>query len=127
LIDKYGVSLFGQFINVRGTRSVDYSSDALFSVDMSYVVIPIRYGVVIFALLLVGYFVLTRRACSINKALVPAIFYYVILGFAETYFYRIQYNFTLMYLLVYFGVTASEFNKLKLNQTIFQRTIYEQE
>jgi hypothetical protein len=127
LIDKYGVSLFGQFINVRGTRSVDYSSDALFSVDMSYIVIPIRYGLVIFVLLLVGYFILTRKASSINKALVPAILYYVILGFAETYFYRIQYNFTLMYLFVYVGVTVSESKKIKANKSILQRAIYEQE
>lgn len=102
LLNKYGVSLFGQFVNTRGTRSVDYSSDALFSVDMSYIAIPIRYGVVILALLVIGYFFFIKKsAAKGNYKLVLMATYFIVLGFAETYLYRVQYNFTLALLLMY--------------------------
>lgn len=102
LLNKYGISWFGQFVNVRGTRSVDYSADALFNVDMSYIAIPIRYGVVVLGLLLIGYFLFIKRS-SIkgDYKLVLMATYFVVLGFAETYLYRLQYNVTLVLLLIY--------------------------
>lgn len=119
LLNRYGISLFGQFVNIRGTRSVDYSSDALFSVDMTYITVPIRYGIVILALLLIGYyFFIKKSAENGNYKLVLAAMYFVILGFAETYLYRLQYNFTLVLLLMYInnknnlkGETFSEGSK----------------
>jgi hypothetical protein len=119
LLDRYGVSMFGQYVNTRGTRSVDYSSDALFSVDMLYIAVPIKYGVFILALLVIGYFFFIKRsAAKGNYKLVLMATYFIIMGFAETYLYRLQYNFTLALLLTYVnersylkGVTVGERKK----------------
>ena len=110
LLNRYGISLFGQFVNTRGTRSADYSADALFSVDMSYIAVPIRYGVFILALLVIGYFFFIKKsAAKGNYKLVLMATYFIVLGFAETYLYRVQYNFTLALLLIY----VNERRKLK--------------
>ncbi|WP_302579574.1 hypothetical protein [Clostridium saudiense] len=116
LLNKYGISLFGQFINVYGTRSVNYTSDSLFNVDMSYVLIPIRYGVCILALLIIGYYFLSKFAINKkNNMFVLAIIYFVVLGLAESYFYRIQYNFTMVFLLAYVGEKIrKKYKKLKV-------------
>lgn len=102
MLNQYGLSMFGQFINTRGTRALEYSTNAVYNVDMSYIAIPVRYGIFVLLLLLIGYFLFIKKTAKVkNNKLLLVTIYFVVLGFAETYFYRIQYNFTMAFLLMY--------------------------
>lgn len=97
VIQEYGFSLFGQFILTKSTRNSATSTATLWTVDMSYVAIPVRYGIVLFIVLLVGYYLANRRAIAAGRYnLVIAMAFFVLYGIGETALYRIQYNFTLL-------------------------------
>ena len=105
MLGQYGVSLFGQFVSARGTRATESLScdlNEIFNVDMSYVALPIRYGVFVLALLIIGYYFFIKKAAEKkNNKLFLITVYFIVLGFSETCFYRIQYNFTIAFLLLY--------------------------
>ena len=102
MLNQYGVSMFGQFVDTRGSRSLNYDANAVFNVDMAYIAIPVRYGIFILLLILLGYFFFIKKtAKNKNNKLLLFTVYFIILGFAETYFYRIQYNVTIAFLLIY--------------------------
>lgn len=102
LVQQYGLSLFGQGILVKGTRDAVTSTADLWSVDMAYIAIPVRYGIFLLILLFVGYYIMNKKAIADRRYnLVIAMAFFSLFGVGETYIYRIQYNFTLMVLLSY--------------------------
>lgn len=109
MLADHGLSPFGQIVNTRGTRSVEVADDAVFSVDMSYIRMPIVYGIFITILILVGYYFFVCKAGERkNVKLMLSILFFVLLGFGESYFFRMQFNFTLPFVLMYINEKKSE-------------------
>ncbi|MCC8088633.1 MAG: hypothetical protein LIO79_05140 [Rikenellaceae bacterium] len=105
LLDAYGVSVIGQQVSTHGTRNSASSSAEYFSVDMSYIYIPIKYGVIILVLLCIGYFFYTKKVIEEkNVPLLISIIFFIVLGLTESYFYRVSYNYTLVAILSYLSI-----------------------
>jgi hypothetical protein len=99
---RYGFSMIGQKVVTRGTRSTEVAENAIFNTDMAYIAVPIRYGVIISLLLLLGAFLLSRRALRCHKdELIIMMVYFALLGIAETALYRITYNFLILFMMSY--------------------------
>lgn len=102
MFERYGFSVIGQKVATRGTRSTEIAENTIFNADMAYMAIPIRYGVIIAFLLLLGYFFLSRRVLRCEKKeLIMVMVYFSLLGIAETALYRISYNFIIIFMLSY--------------------------
>ncbi len=108
MLSSYGFSLFGQRVTTTGTRTTE-ASGSFTAVDMSFIRIPVCYGLIALALLLLGYGLLTRRTlrCG-DAALLTVLIFFFLLGFMESYFYRAAYNFTLIALLPAMGQSDDE-------------------
>lgn len=102
LLREYGISLFGQTILVKGTREVEETVASLWSVDMAYITLAVKYGIFFLILLCVGYYIANKKAIiNGDYNLVIVLMFFSLFGIGETYIFRIQYNFTLVILLAY--------------------------
>lgn len=97
--NAYGFSIFGQKVEVYGARTITSTVTQFYSVDMGYIIIPIHYGLLCLAFMLVGYYITSKELLKKRYyGLVTAILFFIISGFAEMYIGKIQFNFTLLFL-----------------------------
>lgn len=123
-IQRYGFTLFGQVINARGTRTAASDTSRLYAVDMSYIAIPLRFGVILMVLLCVGYILMSKKAIRERRYnLIIAMAFFLLFGIGETVLYRIEFNFTLIILLT--AVRSAPFHSISTsNETFTYRAIY---
>jgi hypothetical protein len=109
-LNEYGVSLFGQEVELVSTRAAQELHISTAILDMSYIRAPIVYGIIFSVFFLVSFILLEKRAMKkgdIGIALFAL--FYIILGVAETYTIIPVFNISMLLML---NTYRSGFNEL---------------
>ena len=122
LLQTYGVSLFGQEVEVIGTRTAKLLGVRAMTLDNAYFYCVLRYGIIYFILLCALYiYIIYYAMCNrqIQTALVCV--YYIVAGLGESIMMNPIYNIMLLCLLsvneINFGRVTAAFE----NRTAFRR------
>lgn len=107
---KYGVKILGNPI----IFDMERRSLLLFALDNSYGYILIRFGIIVSLFYFMGLFKVIKRAIQIRDTrIIICVLTFLVYGLFENYFFKIQFNFTLLFIFTnYYGNS----NKLRVKK-----------
>lgn len=110
---KYGIKIFGNPI----TFDMETRSLLLFALDNSYGYILIRFGIVVSMFYFMGLFKVIKRAIQIRDTrIVICVLTFLVYGLFENYFFKTQFNFTLLFIFAnYYGNSSKLHAKKESN------------
>ena len=110
--NNYGFSLLGQ--------PVDFSeiTTRAYTIDCAYIYLAIRFGVVLAFLFPYMYTKICQKAIQMNRLDIAVLIVTVALwGISETYYFRVQYNFSLLLMGMFLFTDCDQLLKGEINSS----------
>lgn len=96
----YGLTLFGQPLAIYKNDIEMLMQTGLYTLDMSYMYLLLGFGLIMFIVFIVAYYVMFRYYGKEKRIMyIIALLAFIIMGFAETSLIRTAYNFTQFFIL----------------------------
>lgn len=97
-IQRYGISIFGQKIDIIGTKMAKQLNVTPQILDNAYMYILISFGVIVFIISIIGYIILIKKIIMMKEYdILIIIVSFLIIGLMETYFFYPLINFTIIF------------------------------